>query len=125
MIKDDKTATLIGVGVIKWLVYETFWRKTNPALTMAGYPSLEKLSKLKEEMTKAEVGHLIGFFVVIAIAIVFYVIGDTKQSIVLTAANVVFNLYPVFLQQSNKSRVESIMHQRNKPSNIGPTASTI
>ncbi len=69
-----------------------------------------ELLKLKREMTDAEFGHVIGFISVWIVVGFFYYFGVKIIVVfILSFLNIVFNLYPVFIQQANKLRVNKLL----------------
>lgn len=101
---------IIGIKYIKWLVYKTFWKNFNPKLTITAKPSLSELHLLKQEMTYAEISHLIGFLFVLFISIVLFIRKETEFGAILIITNVIFNLYPSLLQQKNKKRIVKLIN---------------
>ncbi len=69
------------------------------------------LLKLRDEMTKAEIGHLIGFFVVLIWAVYKSMTASLLLGLVVLLVNVLFNLYPVLLQQENKKKIDIILER--------------
>ena len=114
LIRNDSLASLIGLGIVKWFVCRTFWIKFNPGLRITGYPSFERLTEVRDEMTRAEVAHILGFLLVTIAAVVFWALGNWTQCLILMVVNFVFNLYPVFLQQINKTRIEAIIRKASR-----------
>ncbi|SFG10249.1 hypothetical protein SAMN04487988_101417 [Algoriphagus hitonicola] len=110
-IKNDRINQWIGVGVMKFLVSKTFWGKFNTKLKIEGKPALKEMILLKEEMTSAEISHLIGFLAVLLVSFGLTVTKNYEFGLVLLIINIIFNLYPSLLQQQNKRRITGIIER--------------
>lgn len=110
-IKSDQINQWIGVGVMKFLVSKTFWGKFNTKLKIERKPTLQELIFLKEEMTNAEISHLIGFLAVLLVSIGLTVTKNYEFGFVLLIINIIFNLYPSLLQQQNKRRINQVLER--------------
>lgn len=60
-IKSEKLNKAIGIGVIKWIVKNTFFKFFNPKLKFDRSVNLTELKTIRNEMTKSEIEHLIAF----------------------------------------------------------------
>lgn len=68
------------------------------------------LLDLKREMTDAEFGHAVGFVTIWIVAGFLYHFKVTGLTIfILSLLNILFNLYPIFIQQSNKLRINRLL----------------
>jgi len=65
-----------------------------------------ELPDLRNEMTIAEIGHLIGFVFVIGFVLVKVGQGYYLFALVMLIVNILMNLYPTLLQQQNKRRID-------------------
>jgi cytochrome b561 len=108
-IKREATYKVIGLQYIKWLVYRTAWRKVNPKMKLNAKPGLAEFHALEKEMTSAEISHLIGFCLVLAISLIAITKDQKGLAICLFITNILFNLYPALLQQQNKYRIKKIL----------------
>ena len=110
-ISDDITKKL-GVLHFGWVVKNSFMRIFNKEVYLKGKRDKESLLKLIDEMTAAEVGHLIGFVVLLILNIYMFLSGvDPIYAAVFALINIVFNLYLVFLQQFNKRRICKVVER--------------
>ena len=79
-------------------------------------PYYDRLSSLDlvrhDEMTKAEVNHLIGFALVTLAAIVMGITEGPVFGMAMMVGNVLLNLYPSLLQQENKRRIDRVIRRR-------------
>ncbi|GAB5524749.1 MAG: hypothetical protein Roseis2KO_26210 [Roseivirga sp.] len=109
-IKNDRINQLIGVGLIKWAVTKTFWRHFNPKLQVKPVADIAGIKSLRQEMTNAEIAHLIALVMQSVIILVPWVLGwGQVQLVMLAVMNILLNLYPSLLQQSNKARLDRVI----------------
>lgn len=108
-IKSNQLNKIIGIGVIKWIVKNTFFKFFNQKLKLKSKVEKTDLNKLRNEMTKSEIEHLIGFvFVTIFALVKFYTVSMLFASIMMIV-NILMNLYPSLLQQMNKRRIDELI----------------
>lgn len=105
-IKSEKLNSLIGLAAFKWVVKNTFFKFFNPKLKLNRKTEKAELEKLREEMTKSEIDHLIAFVFVTAFAVVKSVNVSVWFGLTIMIVNVLMNLYPSLLQQENKRRID-------------------
>ncbi|MDP6557600.1 MAG: hypothetical protein QGG71_23245 [Pirellulaceae bacterium] len=120
-IGNEKVNKLIGVGVLKWVLVNSFIKYFNRRLQISDKkPNLTKLIELREEMAYAETVHLIGFAYVMVRVFVNITNDETySMNAALFAVNMIGNFYPVLLQQLNKRRIDRLLEmQRNRPAAI-------
>ena len=108
LIKSTKLNKLMGIGIIKWIVKNTFFKFFNPNLKMRRKMELTELEHLRKEMTFAEINHLIAFISVTIIAIFKVFNGYFFLALILMVVNILMNLYPSLLQQENKRRIDKL-----------------
>jgi hypothetical protein len=94
----------------KWVVTNTPFKFFNPAIRVAGTGA--DLALIRDEMTKAEVNHLIGFALVSLAAIVIGITVGPVFGMAMMVGNVLLNLYPSLLQQENKRRIDRVIRRR-------------
>lgn len=68
---------------------------------------------IRNEMTLAEIGHLVGFVFVIFFAIYYCFKVSILAGLAIMIPNVLLNLYPSLLQQENKRRIDQLMKRQN------------
>jgi len=110
-IKNEKLNKLIGVGLCKWVLANSFIKYFNRRLQiLVSKPGLNELIELREAMTYAETVHLIGFAYVVG-RVLLNIITQVHQNMIapLFVANILVNLYPVLVQQLNKRRVNYLI----------------
>ena len=106
----DGLTKKIGALHFGWLVKNSFMRFFNQNVYLKGKRDKATLEKLIDEMTQAEVGHLIGFLFVLIVNIYMLISGaDILFVVGIFLANIVFNLYLVFIQQYNKRRIKRLL----------------
>lgn len=107
-VKSKKLNKLMGIGVIKWIIKNTFFKFFNPKLKMKSKMEQNELDDLRSEMTLAEVNHLIAFAAVVIFSIVMVVKEKYVLALVMMIVNMLMNLYPSLLQQENKRRLDRL-----------------
>jgi hypothetical protein len=111
LIKSKALNNKIGLGLFKWIVKNTFFRYFNPKLKLKNKIDIAEIIELREEMTFAEVNHLIGFVFVIIFILVKIVNGLYLFAAVILIVNILLNLYPSLLQQENKRRIDEFLRK--------------
>jgi hypothetical protein len=82
----------------------------NKNLRLKGKADLETLKTLKIEMGYAEEGHLVAFYFLVLVNILFVFFGlDWRYIVLFFILNIVFNMYLVLLQQFNKRRIDRVL----------------
>ncbi|MEN5233953.1 hypothetical protein [Sphingobacterium faecium] len=108
-LKSDLLNNLIGVGLVKWIVKNTFFKYLNPSLKIDRKMKLEELNNIRNQMSKAEIDHLFAFLFVI----IFVILKIYKQeyifAFVIFLVNILMNLCPTLLQQQNKRRLDKLI----------------
>lgn len=112
-IKSDKVNKLFGVGFVKWIVKNTFFKYLNPSLKCDRKMNITELKRIRGEMTKAEINHLFAF--VFVLIFVFVQLFNQKYvgASVMLVVNILMNLNPSLLQQQNKRRIDKIINKLN------------
>lgn len=114
-ITNYKLNRYLGILYFKYLLATTFWKNFNPTLKIKEKPDQTQLRQLRNEMTYAEISHLIAFILVIVLIIISYFIQYHNQIIpILLIANVIFHLYPALVQQYNKRRLDTVISKMNQ-----------
>lgn len=108
-IKNETTNKIIGVGVIKWIVKNTFFKFLNQKLKIDKKMSFEDLKNIRNEMTKSEIDHLFAFLFVMIFVITSFYRQKYSISFVILFMNIIMNLYPSLLQQQNKRRLDKFL----------------
>ena len=110
-MSSKRANALLGIKPFAWLIKNTFLRFFNPGLKVNNPQTADELKTLRNEMTKAEVGHLIGFAATTLFALIIIVTKGPALALSIMAANVLMNLYPVLLQQENKRRLDRLIRR--------------
>jgi hypothetical protein len=109
-IKSEKANRYLGVFLFKQVLISSFWRHFNPTLKMTGRPDRAKLIALRNEMTAAEIGHLIAFFCTIIAVVIMHNTHFYENAIIpILVCNIIFHIYPPLLQQYNKRRLDKVI----------------
>ncbi|RZK19013.1 MAG: hypothetical protein EOO86_08605 [Pedobacter sp.] len=113
-VKSKKINKLMGIGVIKWIVKNTFFKFFNPKLKMKTKIKQNELDVLRNEMTLAEINHLIAFATVVIFALVMVFKEKYLLALIMMIVNMLMNLYPSLLQQENKRRLDQLEKVLNR-----------
>lgn len=105
-ITDENLNRYMGVGTFKWIIIHSPLKYFNPKLSLKKKIKASELSDLRNEMTIAEISHLIGFVFVVGFVLVKLMQGYHLFALVILIVNILMNLYPTLLQQQNKRRID-------------------
>lgn len=113
-VTSEKINRLLGIHTLKYIIIHSFWGKLNPLLKVKE-KNITTMIQLRNEMTYAEISHLICFILILLLLPVCYIIDFQKQLIVpLIICNIIFHLYPALLQQYNKRRLDKVLLRINR-----------
>ncbi len=103
---------IIGIDLFNWIIINTPLKLFN--VKISGKDKKMELNEIRNEMTIAEIGHLIGF-----IFVTFFAIYKSNKEnywfgLVIMIVNVLMNLYPSLLQQRNKRRIDILIQRKNR-----------
>ncbi len=107
-INNERQNKIIGVGVIKWMVKNTFFKFFNQKLKISRRIDVAELKVLRDEMTKSEIDHLIAFGFVTFFAVQKSFTHGYLFGVIIMLVNILMNLYPSLLQQQNKRRIDKL-----------------
>ena len=113
IIKNENISNKIGLKPFKWLIQHSFFKYFNPKLSIKKRIKPGELDHLRNEMTTAEIGHLIAFGFVMIFACVMLFKGKFLFALIMTIVNILMNLYPSLLQQENKRRIDQFKNKMN------------
>lgn len=113
-LKSEKLNNLIGVGAVRWLVTNTFLKIFNPNIKINRRVNTADLQHVRDEMTKAEIGHLTAFLFVSLFMILKIYKQEYLFAIIILVVNVLMNLCPSLLQQQNKRRLDKVISKMNR-----------
>jgi hypothetical protein len=117
LLPSEKVNRLLGVGTFRWVVVHTFFSVFNPKLNLKAGKTRDDLVRLREEMTKAELGHWIGFLFMLLVSLVLVCLHHTAFAGIVCLVNGILNLYPALLQQYNKRRLDPILERYSRRQN--------
>jgi hypothetical protein len=95
----------IGINLFRKLLVWVGWEKMNKASAPVK-KKLAALQHLEYNSRQSEFGHLVIFFIVLAVAVFVHITHGFKQSAWMHFLNVVLNLYPAALQRYNRPRYQ-------------------
>lgn len=102
----------IGVHGFRKLLVWVGWEKLNKASNPVK-KSLAALKQLEHATRQSEFGHLIIFFVVLAVGLFVGVYYGFRQSLWLHLLNIVLNVYPMAVQRYNRPRLQRAIRRMN------------
>lgn len=110
-VKSDFLNIILGVGMTKWIIKNSFFKFFNQKLKIDRKVNFSFLDNLRKEMTKSEIDHLFAFvFVQIFMFLILY-----KQqylfALIILVVNILMNLNPSLLQQQNKRRIDKFIRK--------------
>ncbi len=111
---ESSTALYPGLGVSYFK--RIIERYPGPATTgriRLGSRSRLELQRLDAQMRNAEEVHVLGFLVNLVLAALFGLLRDSRFFLWLGVFNVIINLYPIFLQRYNRSRVQMLLKRQS------------
>lgn len=108
-IKSDFTNQIIGVGIVKWIVKNTFFKYLNPKLKFDKKTSIPEIKAIRNDMTKSEIDHLFAFLFVSIFMFVAIYNQKFLSALVILLTNIFMNLHPSLLQQQNKRRIDKLL----------------
>jgi len=101
----------IGIEYFKWIVKNSFFKFFNQKIKLKNKKT--KLTEIRNEMTLAEISHLIGFIFVTFFAIYKSITHNYLFGLTIMVVNILMNLYPSLLQQENKRRIDKLIKRQN------------
>lgn len=111
-IKNDTIRKSFGLNGFGWMIKNTVFKAFNQNLQLKkGTTNKKDLKLIRNEMTYAEIGHIIGFLFILILIVYQTLNGQFLSAIILLVFNIIFNLYPTLLQQHNKKRIDRILKQ--------------
>jgi len=100
----------IGINYFKWVVKNTYFKFFNQKIKFNNKKT--ELTKMRKEMTIAEISHLIGFIFMSIIAFYKGISDNYLFGLTIMILNVIMNLYPILLQQVNKRRIDKLVNRQ-------------
>jgi hypothetical protein len=101
----------IGIEYFKWIVKNSFFKFFNQKIKLKNKKT--ELTEIRNEMTLAEISHLIGFIFVTFFAIYKSITHNYLFGLTIMVVNILMNLYPSLLQQENKRRIDKLIKRQN------------
>ena len=110
-LKSERLNKIIGMGIFKWIVKNTFFKFFKQNLKVKNKIEKPGLIKLRDEMTISEIDHLIGFAFVTLFALEKLFGLNLLFGLTIMMVNILMNLYPSLLQQKNKRRIDLLINK--------------
>ncbi|WP_407654455.1 glycosyl-4,4'-diaponeurosporenoate acyltransferase CrtO family protein [Catalinimonas niigatensis] len=112
-IKSDRINKYLGVHIFSYLIRNSPFKFLNLGVYLKSNSILE-ISRVYEEIRKAERNHIFAFFLVtIGSIILLFYNNRITDMLCITFSNVIFNVYPVLSLQSVKTRISKIICKQN------------
>lgn len=113
-VKSDIINQMLGVGLVKWIVKNTFFKYLNPNLRFDKKSNISQIKTIRDDMIKAEIDHLFAFLFVSIF--MFIAINNHKflSALIILFTNIIMNLNPSLLQQQNKRRIDKLLSKFEK-----------
>src|SRR3546814_6008225 len=92
--------------ILVWVGWEKLNKASNPVKQ-----NLDALKHLEYSTRQSEFGHLVIFFIVLAITLFVGLYYGFRQSVWLFILNVVLNVYPIGVQRYNRPRLQKAIHR--------------
>ncbi|MCY1660227.1 hypothetical protein [Chryseobacterium sp. SL1] len=108
-VKNEMTNKIIGVGIVKWIVKNTFFKFLNQKLKFDRKMNISDIKNIRNEMTKAEIDHLFAFIFVFIIVIFEMYNQKYFLALIMLLTNITMNLFPSLIQQQNKRRIDKLI----------------
>lgn len=108
-LKNERWNYLIGIGLVKWMVKNTFFKFFNQKLKIDRKINVSDLKNLRAEITKSEIDHLFAFLFVLIFVVLKIWNHEYIFALFILTVNVIMNLYPSLLQQQNKRRIDQLI----------------
>jgi hypothetical protein len=102
----------IGMGYFKWIVKNTFFKFFNQKIKLENKNN--DFKNIRNEMTLAEISHLVGFIFVALFAIYFSFRVSLTYGLSIMIPNTFLNLYPSLLQQENKRKIDKLINRQTR-----------
>ncbi len=100
----------IGMRYFKWIVKNSFFKFFNQKIKL-GNKDID-LQSIRNEMTLAEISHLVAFIFVSIFAIFYCFKVSIIYGLAIMIPNTFLNLYPSLLQQENKRKIDKLINQK-------------
>lgn len=110
-IKSKSINKIIGMEYFKWIVKNTFFKFFNQKIKLDNKKN--DFKNIRNEMTLAEISHLVGFVFVALFAIYFSFRISLTYGLVIMIPNTFLNMYPSLLQQENKRKIDKLINRQN------------
>ena len=112
LFKNQKWYKYIGINIFRNIIIKTPLNLFNQ-IKISKYSKIE-LERVKGEIEKSEISHLVGFVFSQLIACCFFVcFNKFYMFLSLTVLNIFMNLYPVLLQQMNRQKITTLLTINN------------
>ena len=108
-VKSEMINKIIGVGIVKWIVKNTFFKFLNQKLKLDKKMNISDIKNIRNEMTKSEIDHLFAFIFVTIFIIVQFFNQKYLLAFIMLCVNILMNLYPSLLQQQHKRRIDKLI----------------
>ena len=113
-VKSDIINQMLGVGLVKWIVKNTFFKYLNPNLRFDKKSNISQIKTIRNDMIKAEIDHLFAFLFVSIFMVIAINNHKFLSALIILFTNIIMNLNPSLLQQQNKRRIDKLLSKFEK-----------
>lgn len=107
--KNVRFYKILGLDFFTYCVKNTFFRHCNTKIKISKKPDINEIDKLLDEITISELCHIFGFIFVLVFQITALILGLYDMFFSSILFNIIFNVYPVLLQERNKFRLRNFL----------------
>lgn len=110
LTKNDNFYKLLGLNFFTFCLKNSFFRHFNKKIKLTKRPTGIQVNDLINEITLSEICHVFGFLFVLIFQILVFIKTERFHVLVFASIfNIIFNVYPVLLQERNKSRFKNLL----------------
>lgn len=98
----------LAVDVFVYCLKNSFFRHFNTKIRITKAPGLDEIDELLDQIAVSELCHLFGLMFVLIFQIIAVVASGSFDLVIYSSFfNLIFNVYPILLQERNKLRLKN------------------
>lgn len=115
LTRNIKFYHFLAIDVFVYCLKNSFFKHFNNRIRITRAPGIAEINELLNQITVAEICHLFGFGIVLIFQIIAAVYwGSTDVVLYSSLFNLIFNVYPILLQERNKLRLRNFSSNCNQ-----------